>query len=308
VKTKAMLQTLINTVAMWRLALRVARRMIILCDAWLFRGRDGVVPSSAKARFERHKPGIPIICPHVGESWFLDITLRQAALASPNSDIIFLTDIERPNLPGIIQMPVGAHHHAADEFKKLYRHASINWAKYELFCFTRWFYIQDFVRLHGIDCFCMIDSDVMLFSPIERFAAEFADRPAGNWSGANVIRSVNALDTICEHFQAIFNNRQLLSTIRNKYGVVSDLTAMVDLGSRNSSFFNQYALPAKGFDDNINSSSGGLYLMDGKTKSLTVGRDGIPRARRASDGVEVPFHFLHFQGDAKALMPTFAWR
>jgi hypothetical protein len=304
---KAVLRTSINTVPMLRLALRVCRRTIIFCNAWLFRGRDGVVSSSGKARLERHKPGIPIIFLHVGESWFLDITLRQAALASPNSDIIFLTDAERPNLPGIIQMPVGAHHRAASEFKKLYRHASTNYAKYELLCFTRWFYIRDFVRLYGIDRFCMIDSDVMLFSPIELFAAEFGNHPAGNWSAANLITSLDVLDTICGHFEAVFKNRRFLSKIVDKYGVVSDMTALLDLASGNPTFFNQQNLPAKGFDNNISTSSDGLYMMDGKTKSLIVGSDGIPRARRASDGVEVPFHFLHFQGDVKALMPRFAW-
>jgi hypothetical protein len=40
---------------------------------------------------------------------------------------------------------------------------------------------------------------------------------------------------------------------------------------------------------------------------LTVGSDGIPRARCA-DGTEVPFHFLHFQGDAKSLITKFVWR
>ncbi len=66
-------------------------------------------------------------------------------------------------------------------------------------------------------------------------------------------------------------------------------------------------MPAMGFDNDIGASHGGLYAMEDGIKSLTVGRGGVPRGRRA-DGVEVPFHFLHFRGPAKRLMADFAWR
>jgi len=263
------------------------------------------------------KPGVPIIFVqagdfnNVGAKGFLDIALRQAALASPESDIIILTDMERPGLPKIIQVPLDEHHDAALHFKQLYRHTSANGFDYELFCFTRWFCIRDFVRRHGIARFCIFDCDVLLFSPVETFVAAFGDHPAGNWSWANTISS-RAIDLICGHFEAVFQDRRLFASITEKYRVgaaphVSDMVALFDLADRDSTFLNQHTLLGNGFDDNINSSSGGLFAMDGPIKALTVGADGIPLAWRARDGVVVPFHFLHFQGTAKTLMAKFAW-
>jgi hypothetical protein len=264
------------------------------------------------------KPGIPIIflqiseAMNVGANRFLDIVLRQATLASPGSDVIMLTDVELPSLPGIIQAPLGVHYDAASKFTQLYRHLSVNEFRYELFCFARWFYIRDFVRRHGIARFCTFDCDILLFSPVEVFAAEFGGYMAGNWAWANTISSLEALDLICGHFETVFRSRRLLAAIAEKYRIgarphVSDMLALFELAAGNPAFLNQHALPAKGFDDNINDSSGGLFVMDGPIKSLTVGANGIPHARRTSDGVEVPFHFLHFQGPAKIRMAEFAW-
>ena len=86
------------------------------------------------------------------------------------------------------------------------------------------------------------------------------------------------------------------------------MLALFDLADRDPAFLNQHTLLGDGFDENINSSSGGLFAMDGPLKALTIGADGIPLARRARDGAAVPFHFLHFQGAAKTLMAKFAWQ
>jgi hypothetical protein len=203
-------------------------------------------------------------------------------------------------------VPLGPHHHAVLQFKELYRHASINDPRYELLCFTRWFYIRDFARRHGIDRFCIFDCDILLFSPIETFAATFGSTPAGNWSWANVISSHDALDAICGYFERVFQDRRLLATLTDKYCNLTDMGALIEFGECNPGIFNQRNLPAVGFDDNI--KTGGLYVMDGGIKSLTIGTDGIPVATRADDGTNVPFHFLHFQGSAKHLMANFAWR
>ena len=64
-------------------------------------------------------------------------------------------------------------------------------------------------------------------------------------------------------------------------------------------FCNQSALPAKGFDDNIHSSLNGFFAMEGAIKSLRLDVDGIPRAKRNSDGADVPWR-------AKDLMANFA--
>jgi hypothetical protein len=256
--------------------------------------------------------GIPIIFVHTGNAQeFAHIAFRQAVRASPFNKVVLLTDVRRSGLDGVTQVMLADYDSAAIEFERLYRHTSVNRLEYERFCFSRWFYVGEFVRRHGIERFCILDSDILLFAPIEHFVAAFDGYEAGNWAWANVI-TAPALDTMCEYFETIFRHNQLLHSLANKYRIgdkphLSDMMALWELAAGRSEFLDQTELAARGFDDRINSSFGGLFVMDDGIKSLWVGHDGIPRARRARDGVEVPFHFLHFQGPAKLLMPKFAW-
>jgi hypothetical protein len=262
--------------------------------------------------------GLPIIVVQAGDflkvdgKQYLDLALRQAARASPDNDLILLTDVLRPGLPEITQVMLADYRRSASRFEEIYRHASVNPLDYERFCFARWFSVREFAQRHGIERFCVLDSDILLFSPIEAFVAEFAGYQAGNWTWANVI-TASALDVLCDHFETVFRDHQLLSAIAEKYRVgaiphLSDMVALFELAEGNPAFLDQNGLPAKGFDDNIHSSVGGLFTMDGPIKLLTTGADGVPVARCARSGSAVPFRFLHFQGPAKPLMAKFVWQ
>jgi hypothetical protein len=263
-----------------------------------------------------HTPtGVPIIFVQTGNKagaqGFLDIAVCQALAASPGNEVILLTDALRPGLRGATQVRLSDYQSGAVKFERQYRHTSVNPVEYERFCFSRWFSVREFVHRHGIERFCILDSDILLFSPIESFVAEFDGYRAGNWTWANVI-TASTLDGMCDYFERIFRDRHLLTALGGKYRIgrtphLSDMMALFELAAGNPAFLNQKGLPAKGFDNNINLSFDGLFVMDRGIKQLTVGADGIPVARRTSDGGAVPFHFLHFQGAAKSLMPKFAW-
>jgi len=265
------------------------------------------------------KSGIPVIFFNVGDFFnirtkrFVDISLRQASLASPDSDIILLTDQVRPFNFDITQIPIVDYLQGTIAFEKAYVHTSINDALYELTCFTRWFVIREFVRRHAIGRFCVFDSDIMLFSPVETFAAEFGSHSAGTWSWANSFSDAGALDLMCDYFSDVFADSELLDRMTEKIyrrigkRQVNDMQLLFELSQQNSVFFDQSGFSAKGYDANISDSECDLYLMNGPIKYLTVGRNGIPLARRRHDDVAVPFHFLHFQGSTKWIMHRFAW-
>lgn len=264
------------------------------------------------------KAGIPIIFVQAGGFFnggsgdFMDIALRQAAIASPDSDIILLSDVKRPHLPEVTQVRLADYWtFGALKFRWRYKHTCDSPLQYERFCFLRWYYIRKFVRWHRLERFCLLDTDILLFSPIETFAAEFSGYRAGNWTWANVISDVSVLDEMINYFERVFRDDQLRSEISTKYypGApprVSDMIALWEISKGNRAFLDQSGLPPKGFDSNINESWGGLFAMDGAVKSLRIGIDGLPRAKQ-TDGIEVPFHFLHFQGPAKPLMAKYAW-
>jgi hypothetical protein len=179
----------------------------------------------------QQKPGLPIIFVHtdhllkINARQYLDIALRQAARASPESDVILLTDNDRPELPEIRQFALSDHLGAARNFERLYEHISPNCYRYECFCFVRWFYIRHFVKRYDIGRFCMFDTDIMLFSAVEKFTAEFGDHPAGSRSWANVIRA-EALDLIYDHFEGAFRNMELF---QSAFPHIPDMTVLLSL-------------------------------------------------------------------------------
>jgi hypothetical protein len=265
------------------------------------------------------KSGIPIIFYHVGDFWknrakeLLDVALCQATLASPHSDVILLTDEITPRSFALTQAAVADYSADVASFEKDYVHTSINNELYELHCFTRWFVIREFVRRNRISQFCIFDTDILLFSPAEHFAREFAGYAAGNWPWSNFFSDVGALDIMCDYFHDVFRDRNRLMQLADQQKAnvgqphMSDMVLLFELAKSNPKFLDQNGFPHKGYDSNIRHSNGEYFVMDGPIKLLTIGPDRIPVAYRSRDNAPVPFHTLHFQGQTKLLMGRFAW-
>jgi hypothetical protein len=167
-----------------------------------------------------------------GSELLMKIALKQAAIACPSNQVILLTDAKRHGLPEITQALL-SHYWSWDAFKfKLrYKHWSDNPPQFERFCFLRWYYLRAFLRRHRIDHFCLLDTDILLFSPIQIFAAEFMGYRAGNWTWANIISDIHVIDELIDYFERIFNDNRLRDEISTKYypGVPPRLTDMVVL-------------------------------------------------------------------------------
>lgn len=269
------------------------------------------------------KTGIPIFFIQVGDFYnisakkYLDIAILQASLASPNSPIILISDTERIVPEGVIQVNIKKYESAEiKKFKKLYINLSVNRNDYEIFCFLRWFYIKNYVEEQKIDYFCVFDSDILLFSPVEVFAAEFAGYKAGNWVWANYFSDISVLNDFCNHILSIYNRKNIEQFINEKYKLynqgkkiqVSDMIVLFEFCKENPVFIDFNSKIEKGYDNNINNIGDRLFIYDDHVKRLTIGKGGIPTGYRTRDGAEVPFHFLHFQGPAKQLMEHYAWK
>jgi hypothetical protein len=168
--------------------------------------------------------GIPIIFVQAGAFFngnskqLMNLALRQAVAASPDSDVIPLTDAKRLGLPEVSQVLLSEYWtRGVLKFKWGYKHTSDSPPAFERFCFLRWYYIRAFVRHRGIKRFCVLDTDILLFSPIDKFAAEFAGYRAGNWTWANVFSDISVLDEMIDYFERIFRDARLRNEISIKY-------------------------------------------------------------------------------------------
>lgn len=257
------------------------------------------------------KPGIPILFVHIGYKAILDIALKQATLASPDSPVILLTDEIRELPFPVHQADIRLYTGSYARFSAVYKHLSVNGEGYEAMCYGRWFFVHDFVVRHGLGRFCVFDSDVMLYRPAEHFAAPFAGRIAGDWSWANCFEGPDALGVLCDRFVEIFADKPRLHALADRFRIggrphVSDMHLLMEIAASDPRFLVQGALIDQGFDHNIRDGNHRFAMRDG-LKDVRFGPDGIPVCPRIDGGAPVPFTFLHFQGPAKERMGDFAW-
>ena len=149
----------------------------------------------------------PIIVLHKGSSDYLKICLAQAKFSNPNSRIILLGDESNE----LLAKQAGAEHYLicnyfskALEFEKIYKHYSTNSYNFELFCFQRWFVVDEFINSEGLDKFLHIDSDVLLYADFSK-ELEFID-------------FINNYDLTYSHASAhtsFFNSRRALCEFCN---------------------------------------------------------------------------------------------
>lgn len=121
-------------------------------------------------------PPPPIILIHRGDSFYLAHAFAQARSSNPGSRLILLGDSSNSFYLGV------EHHHYEDyfdearEFAELFTYDYFPTYQYPwiLFCHQKYFALRDFVRAQDIDKFLLIDSDVMLYEPIEPYFRHYS--------------------------------------------------------------------------------------------------------------------------------------
>ncbi len=145
---------------------------------------------------------LPIIFFHRTDDSYLFHILRQAKIASPTSDVILIGSPSNRKYAsdGIKHALISDYSQGAAGFAKVYKHLSICEYSYNLFCFQRWFVLRDYMRGNNISECWTLDSDVMLFTDLNRqefkqFSGEFT------WTTYMTLQELEELCTITqEHF------------------------------------------------------------------------------------------------------------
>ena len=121
-------------------------------------------------------PPPPIILIHRGDSFYLAHTIAQARSSNPESRLILLGDRSNSFYLGVEHHRYEDYFDEAREFAKLFTYEYFPNYQYPwiLFCHQKYFALRDFVLAQGIDSFLLIDSDVMLYEPIEPFFRHYA--------------------------------------------------------------------------------------------------------------------------------------
>ena len=111
---------------------------------------------------------IPIVTVHRGYAAYLVRALAQAKFTNPKSEIVLLGDASNQFLDFVRHENLLDYYSSAQQFAQVCadQHCSPNSYEYELFCFQRWFILQEFMHRHQYDACFHIDSDVMLYADL----------------------------------------------------------------------------------------------------------------------------------------------
>lgn len=257
-------------------------------------------------------PPPPIILIHRGDSFYLAHTIAQARNSNPESRLILLGDRSNSFYLGVEHHSYEDYFDEAREFAKLFTYEFFPNYQYPwiLFCHQKYFALREFVRAQGIDRFLLMDSDVLLYEPIEPYFAHYA-------SSRLTVTSPGSAETAAAGF-ALVNEPGILAELCRTYtdmfsleGVhllkhmnVPSFTEMVGLYLLWKSNPNTVTNTHEAIDTfAINSS-----ILEDRRFVLENGilaikwRSGIPLLKRADSGEDVKSPIIHFHGHAKKIM------
>jgi hypothetical protein len=257
---------------------------------------------------------IPIIFVHTGDAYYLDFSLNQAHLSNPDNDIYLITDRITNKYSFVKYIDINAFNVSAKQFEKIYKHMSTNSYEAELFCFQRWFVINEFLEKHQLNNFLYLDSDLMLYCKADEYFSNFNSFQftITNKQGpqCSYFSSAKYLKQFCdfitkmyteEKHMARFEARHLRHIQQKLNGGICDMTAFIEYqkdfpgSAKDLSVLENNSV----FDDNFNFSDG--FEMANAGKKI-VFENNSPYGFLKGKTEKVKFNSLHFQGPAKKYM------
>jgi hypothetical protein len=253
---------------------------------------------------------IPIVTIHLADREHLGWVLAQAKHSNPKSNIFLIGDPSSNHYRFIEHEDIGNYFQEAQEFQKIYRHLSRNSLSYELLCFQRWFVLKKFMESQKIEkCLC-IDSDVMLYAPLEEEQKKIADF---DWALYNkwvphcvFVNNLRILDEFCRFLIELYTNSSKLEILESEYKNsptgkvvnICDMTAFRKFYRLNSSKIGDLSkiINDSTYDKNINRSEG-FEMYNGIKNIFFIEKQ--PFGRHLELNKEIKFNAIHFQGYAK---------
>jgi hypothetical protein len=264
---------------------------------------------------------LPIIFIHNQNSSYLPLSLWQARKSNPASEVILIGDDDSSHFGFIVRhADKKDYFQGASEFAKRFRNFSSNPHDFELICLQRWFILEEFLILNGIEKCLYLDSDILQFGDAaedsDRFSA-FGMTVAGISGHSNFIYRTETLTDFCNFIMKSYDGPEAISVLEKKYaefqekhdaGGISDMT-----------FFVEYKeLHPDRIIDIGNPIQERMYDISMNYIEYVQNNHGMKVARKAKNGkvyvrhnIEgmIQMQSLHFQGEAKKIMKKhlFSW-
>jgi len=246
--------------------------------------------------------GIPIIFVHKGNPFFLFTALYEAKISNPDSEIYLIGDETNKHYDFVKYIDYKTLiDDDYNEFIQRYEHMSPNSYDIELFCYLRWFLINNVIKQENISRCFYADSDVMIFQDIEKSLKHYQNYSLSinGISGHNTyICNQKTLQDFCS-FMLNSYNKENIHKLKELYATyprenaICDMT-MLSLFKENNEMGELYKIiNNKIFDHNINCSDG-FEMKNGIKNLKKIENKVVCKLLETNEDIE--FITGHFQG------------
>lgn len=258
---------------------------------------------------------IPVVIIHNGNQEYFNTVLKQAAKLN---NVILLGDT-KPSFDKVSFVDSRLLNKDVDKFSGLYEHLTSGSYEYELFCYNRWFVLRNLMELEKLDVVFHIDSDVLLFSDVNKEWRKFDQYDFTLLHRSAAISSFitrRGINNFCDMLLSIYGNKsgypfkKIKShfLIRQECGLaggVCDMT-LLEWFHYHSEFGGgpgrvgemMQIIEGSTYDHNINAQDQGFSFVNGmKNVQILNGKPYVYNEKLKKD---ISFNSLHFQGMAKS--------
>lgn len=254
---------------------------------------------------------IPLIFVHNGNKYYLKPVLEQAYAFNRDVPIYLLGDETNDKYKFANHYLASDYFGLASQFESVYQHMSVNAYGYELFCFQRWFIVNEFVKQKGIKHFLCLDSDVLLFCNVSKVFSEYINYDftiCETHCPCYTLFSSETLDKFCTFLMDMYTNSFYLNILKKRYedilarnekSGISDMTAFRLYQDHISSNVKELTDIENGecFDGNINDYTG--FEKDDDDRKKVYWEESRPYLVQQATDKHVYVKGLHFQGNSK---------
>ena len=262
---------------------------------------------------------IPVILIHKGYQSYLQYSLKQASQKNP---VFFVGDTE-PKIDGCDFNYVAQSElmDGLSEFSNIYVHLNTTPPDYDLFCYTRWFILRNFMKIYGFSKVFYIDSDVLFFENAEKEWSKFDQYDMTllhRTAGISSFVTLEGIDNFCNMLMEIyskkegyhFNKIRSHADVRRRFGLpggVCDMT-LLEYFHYHSEFGGgpgrvgemMTIIEGSTYDHNVNVPDQGFEFENGMKKLKVLDGEVFVYNHRLKQNIK--FNSIHFQGGAKSNM------
>lgn len=163
-----------------------------------------------------------IVIIHMGFAKYLLYVLRQIKITNPNSKIFLISDKENKKYSKYSTFVDISKIQSLESksFKENYIHLGKSAPNYEMFCMLRWIILRDFMREYNIKECLHIDSDILIFSDLNKALNPFSNYKislAHNLALTMHIKDIEILDEFSKYLLFKYTNENEFNKLKDMY-------------------------------------------------------------------------------------------